>query len=80
MLPGWAGAGERNAVALYWVKAHRQSQWRSPNFTPLPCKIDTPSIKLRPRNYLGYIYPYAKFCCSRFTGSLFPNLLNVTVL
>ena len=29
-----------SAVALYYVKAHRQSQWRSPNLTP--CKIYTP--------------------------------------
>jgi len=24
-----------SAVALHCVKAHRQSQWRSPNFNPL---------------------------------------------
>ena len=28
-----------SALALHCVKAHRQSQWRSPNFTPPPVKF-----------------------------------------
>ena len=35
-----------SAVALYCVKAHRQSQWRSPNFNPPPVKF-TPIKFLR---------------------------------
>ena len=70
-----------NAVALHCVKAHRQSQWRSPNF--YPCKMYTRyilKIKLCPRNYLVDIYPCAKFYCNSFKGSLPANKWNITLL